>query len=318
MPGVSIAVFDQWEMTFPTVRGFADITCAEVLTPEHVWDLASLTKTLVTLPEVLALADDGVIDLDVELSDQWARARRSPVGSATPADLLAYRAGLPASGDYFRQPGLLRDQRVDQVLATELSHAARGEALYSDVGLIALGEMVAEMRGQDLATLARHRSGLLFRPTRGPFVATELCEWRGRLVKGEVHDENAAALDGVAGHAGAFGTLADVVELARRWWRAEVVSVESHRRAVTQHSAGADGERYGLAWRLSGPVGLGGSTPGRDGWGISGFVGHRLWVEPSRGYGVVVLSNRIHPRRVDRAPFDAWCCALLDQLAATA
>ena len=315
MPGVAVAVFDVADRGITVARGLADATLDEPLTLDHVWDLASLTKTLVTLPEVLALADDGVIDLDVPLDRRWPRSVGSVVGTATPADLLSYRAGLPASGDFFHAEGLSRDDRVALVLATERVRPARTDAVYSDIGLIALGEMVRDLREEGLSDLARRRSGLEFRQKQGPFVATEICPWRGRLIKGEVHDENAAALEGVAGHAGAFGTLSQVVDAVRAWWRCEVVSPSSHQRAMLQHSVSPEGERYGLAWRLAGPVGLGGSMPGPDGWGISGFVGHRVWVEPRRGYGVVILSNRIHPHRGDRGPFDRWCVALLDDLA---
>ena len=88
---------------------------------------------------------------------------------------------------------------------------------YSDLGMLFLGEAVAAAQGESLDALAEERGWCRFAPVPGPVVATELCEWRGRLVVGEVHDENAAALGGVAGHAGAFGTLAMVLEAARSW-----------------------------------------------------------------------------------------------------
>jgi CubicO group peptidase (beta-lactamase class C family) len=129
-----------------------------------------------------------------------------------------------------------------------------------------------------------------------------------------VHDENAAALGGVAGHAGAFATLAMAAEAAHAWLVPNTLTPATQQTATRRWSRSESGEHFGLGFRLTSPSGLGGDLAGRDGFGASGFVGNRLWIEPSRGYAVVILSNRIHPHRGARHPFDQWCDQLLTSI----
>lgn len=316
MPAVGVAVFSASGSLTEGVWGTADLEAGEPATLAHRWDLASLTKVLVTLPEVLALVDGGVLDLDRPIGEQWDRVRDRPVGAATVAQVLSYDAGLPMWSPFYELGVDERASLVEVILGTELERPPGSGAVYSDIGTLVVGEMVSDLTGTPLNVLAGLRSGLVFGPVAAPVVATERCPWRGRLVKGEVHDEIAAALGGVAGNAGAFGTLAEVAAAAARWFAGTVVSPEMHRRALREHSTNADGERFGLGWWLSNTRGLGGRHPGPRGWGMSGFVGNRLWCEPEYGYGVLVLSNRTHPTRGDRRPFNQWCDDLQDVLAA--
>lgn len=292
MAAVAVGVFDRDEVLFQEVRGAAR--------PGDWWDLASLTKVLVTLPGAL-----GTLRLDLPLAEQWPRAAGSPVGAATVRQLLAHNAGLPATVDFYRR---LSGRRaiVDAALATPLERAPGGEATYSDLGYLLLGELITGSAG-----------GLRFAPLPGPAVPTEECAWRGRLIAGEVHDENAWAMGGRAGHAGAFGTLDLVTDAARAWFGDRVVSPALHEEARCPQSANARGERFGLGWWLTPTRGLGGPAAGPGSYGASGFVGNRLWFEPDRGYGVVILSNRTFPVRGDRAPFREWADALLCAVAAS-
>ena len=315
MPATAVAVFTRDEVTAQGVWGIGDLTAAEPATAQHLWDLASLTKGLVTLPEVLALVDQGRIALDAPLRQAWPRVDGRPIGEATLAQVLSYNAGMPASDDFFSASGLTRAERIDKALGTGLERPIGSGAVYSDIGAIAMGELVQDLTGSGLPALAAARTGLRFNPAGGPFIATEECAWRGRLIKGEVHDENAWSFDGVAGHAGAFGTLTQVADAARAWLAGTVVSPRSHHESVTEHSSNESGERFGLGWWLANTRELGGREPGQDGWGLSGFVGNRVWMEPGRGYGVLVLSNRFHPVRGDRAEYNAWCDDLLDTVA---
>lgn len=315
MPAVGVSVFTPDAVLLTGVWGTADVTTDEPVTLEHMWDLASLTKVLVTLPEVLALVDVGSLVLDAPLGAQWPAADGHAIGQATLEQVLSYDAGMPASGDFFRPAFPNRGARAGAVIATPRERPAGSGAVYSDIGAIALGELVPDLTGRSLPELARRRTGLSFTPSSGPFVATEECPWRGRLIKGEVHDENAWALDRIAGHAGAFGRIDQVAEAARHWLRGDVVSTDLHVRATRENSRNEDAERFGLGWWLANTRGLGGQTPGADSWGMSGFVGNRIWMEPSAGYGVVVLSNRVHPVRGDRGPYNEWCDGLLNILA---
>ena len=220
---------------------------------------------------------------------------------------MSYQAGLPASVTFYRS---VRDRKelLAAARSTPLERPIGSTSLYSDIGMIVLGECVEQIRGTSLAELGRARTGLLAPPVESA-VATEECPWRGRVLVGETHDENAWVHGGIAGHAGAFGTIDQVVAAVQSWWRLEVVDPQLDAECLRVQGHGAAGEGYGLVWRLGD---LGGPAPGPGAWGLSGFVGHRIWVEPDRGYGVVVLSNRIHPTRGDRGPFNEWCDDLLE------
>jgi CubicO group peptidase (beta-lactamase class C family) len=288
LPAVAISVFDRQEVLASVVRGAGH---------HDWWDLASLTKVLVTLPEVLALRPD----LTAPLCEVWDRANGRPVGAATIAELLSHRAGLPATVRFYE-----RLSGADAIVeaALRIKTESRPAAVYSDIGFLLLGALVQDLSGTPLAALAKRRSGLRMAVPPGPAVPTEHCPFRGRLIVGEVHDENAWAMGGSSGHAGAFGTLDLVTRAARSW-------LMQDSRATECWSTGPDGERYGLGWWLTPTRGLGGPTPGPGSYGHSGFVGNRIWIEPERGYGVVILSNRILWGRGNREPFLSWCDRLL-------
>lgn len=289
MPAVAVSVFDRSTVLYSGVAR-APLSAW--------WDLASLTKVLVTLPEALAL-----LELDQPLAAQWPEASGHPVGAATVRQLLAHSARLPPTLPFFRTADS-RASVVSQALSAPITTAT--EPQYSDIGYLLCGEMITYVSGFSLAELAVRRSGLRFAPLPGPAIPTEQCAWRGRLIVGEVHDENAFAMDGVAGHAGAFGTLDLVTAAAQTWFE--------HPRAC--EASNSDGERFSLGWWLHPARGLGGATGSESGFGHGGFVGNRIWFEPEYGYGVVILSNRIHPTRdADRAPFTEWCDTLLTAVA---
>jgi CubicO group peptidase (beta-lactamase class C family) len=291
VPAVAVSVFDRHEVLAETVRDAGH---------DDWWDLASLTKVLVTLPEVL----DLVPDVSVTLASVWDRAAGRPVGAATIADLLSHRAGLPATVRFYEHLSGA-DAIVEAALRTPIRNGA--PAVYSDIGFLLLGALVQDLSGTSLAELAERRSHLRMGVAGGPAVPTEQCPTRRRLIAGEVHDENAWAMGGSSGHAGAFGTLDLVTRAARHW-------LTTPSRATDCWSTGPDGERYGLGWWLAPTRGLGGPHPGPGGFGHSGFVGNRLWIEPERGYGVVILSNRILAGRGNRVPFQTWCDRLLAEL----
>jgi CubicO group peptidase (beta-lactamase class C family) len=314
MPAVAISIFDHSEVIAEAVHGVADLDSGRPVDRAYWWDLASLTKTLVTLPEVLELVTAGRIELRDPLGAVWPVAEGFPVAHATIAQLLGYDAGLPASVKFYT--GLRgREPIIEAALAVPPDRPAGSGAVYSDVSFILLGAMVEALTGASLDSLARKRSGLRYPPLLGDAVATERCAWRGRLIVGEVHDENAWAMGGVAGHAGAFGTVDLVARTAQTWLAERQVNPELHRAVRQCWSENAGGDRYGLGWFLTPTMGLGGPRAGESGYGMSGFVGNRIWLEPDYGYGVVVLSNRVHPVRSDRAAFNAWCARLLDAVA---
>lgn len=296
-PATAVAVFGPDEVFTRVVHGTADLSTGRPVTADDWWDLASLTKVLVTLPEVLA----AVPHLDRPLEELWTPSRGYAVGRATIRALLTHTAGLPASVPFFHTV-TGRDAILSAVLDTPLGPPAE---VYSDLGFMLLGRVVESVTGRALPDLARDRTGLRFGAPPLESVATERDPWRGRLIVGEVHDENAAAMGGVAGQAGAFGTLALVTAAAQAWLR------EPHPRACAPSAPGA---RFGLGWVVTPRPGLGAAH--LPGFGHTGYVGNRLWLSPARGLGVLILANRVHPTREGTAePYNRWCSSLFERVA---
>jgi CubicO group peptidase (beta-lactamase class C family) len=264
----------------------------EPLTAAHWFDLASLTKVIATTPMILALADRGALDLDRPLTDAISDLRQYDVASAaerrlTFRDCLAHRTFLPAVEPiytYGDDPARLRAF----VLQREWRH---GPPVYSDINFILLGIAVERLTGRSLRDWPL-ADGLGYAPPRGPAVATEACSWRGRILVGEVHDENAFALGGAAGHAGLFGTVAGVLDFALGLLDGSGASpamIDAMRTRVH-----AD-RTCGWERRFAGWHGGDACSPGTI--GHTGFTGTGLWIDFERGLAWTLLTNRVHPTR---------------------
>ncbi|MCB9527388.1 MAG: beta-lactamase family protein [Myxococcales bacterium] len=296
--------------------------------PGTIFDLASLTKPLCTTLWALRLIDAGHLALDDRIGDRTAcsdpRLADSPLWR-----LLTHTAGLPSHGEYHRglgpvvrRTGRFDDARraVRRMLTATESVAAPGEReLYSDVGYLLL-EAICEAVDRPLAavwpTLPGHGPAALhFRPLTAPdpapdpgCAATEQCPWRGRMLQGEVHDDNTWTIGGVAGQAGLFGTL-DAVLTAGRAWLAALrgrpsplgVSPELARLAIHRRWMHPRGTRV-LGWDTPTP---GRSSAGRHfgphAIGHLGFTGTSLWIDPEAEVVMVLLTNRVCPTRARTA-----------------
>ncbi|HEX8064488.1 MAG TPA: serine hydrolase [Allosphingosinicella sp.] len=264
----------------------------EPLTEAHWFDLASLTKVIATTAMVLRLADEGRLDLDRPLTDAIPDLRQYDVDNAperrlTFRDCLGHRTFLPAVEPiytYGNDPARLRAF----VLQREWRH---GPPVYSDVNFILLGIAVERITGAKLSDWPLPK-GLSYGPPPGPAVATEHCTWRGRLLRGEVHDENAAALGGLAGHAGLFGTMAGVLDFASGLLDGRGASpfmLEAIRTRV--HADRTCG------WEIRFEGWHGGDSCSAATIGHTGFTGTGLWVDFGRGVAWALLTNRVHPTR---------------------
>jgi len=287
VPGAALGIVARDGRRWVRVAGQAALAPErEALTEAHWFDLASLTKVIATTPMVLALADAGALDLNRPLTDAIPDLRQYDVEGAaerrlTFADCLAHRTHLPAVWPiytYGDDPARLRAF----VLQREW---AAGPAVYSDLNFILLGIAVERLTGMGLERWALG-DGLAYGPPPGPAVATEACAWRGRVLKGEVHDENAAALGGAAGHAGLFGTVAGVLDFA-----AGVLRAEDPRVFTRVHGART------LGWDGRHPGWQGGERCSEATIGHTGFTGTGLWIDPVRGIAWTLLTNRVHPTR---------------------
>ena len=298
LPGVAAAVVTAEGTARQSVTGTANLETGEPLTEAHFFDLASLTKVLVTLPEVLSLVEAGVVSLfdplRLHLPDAGWMSETPGLGDVRLWQLLAHVSGLPAWAPLYTHPAP-RETLLARVLQSRLERAPGDPAVYSDLGFITLGALVERLTGERLDALAERRGWVTYHPG-GPAAATERCPWRGRLLSGEVHDENASALEGVSGHAGAFGRLEDVARAAQGWLT-DAVSPATAEVMTRRWSVDESGHPRGLGWVLAHVGCSGGDLASGAAYGHTGFTGTSLWVEPLRGYAVVLLSNRVHPTR---------------------
>ncbi len=256
---------------------------------DTAFDLASLTK-LYTATAVLRLVARGELQLD-----GWIRG------------VLDHRSGLPAWSALWER-GDVREQ------ARLVPAGPRGDHLYSDIGFLQLldslpGPIDAVIRAEVLDPLGleatRYRGvgageeAALQLLSTGDVAATERCPRRGLLV-GEVSDGNTWAMGGASGQAGLFAPASDVAAFAQGWWRAPETGFLPRELRDAAWGAPAEPGTHVLGWDTVRPGGT--SSAGRlsaGSYGHLGFTGTSLWVDPDRAVAVVLLSNRIHPRRDD-------------------
>ena len=273
----------------------------EALTRGHWFDLASLSKVIATTTMILTLAEQGRIDIDRPLTDAIPDLRQYDVAGAaerrlTFRDCLMHRTFLPAVEPIYTYGGDPARLRAF-ILQREWRH---GPPLYSDINYMLLGIAIERITGAPLSDWA-FGEGLGFGPPPGPAVATEYCSWRGRVMKGEVHDENAFALGGAPGHAGMFGTVDGVLGFARALLDGSVLSpaMLAEIRTADERHRTAGWERAFAGWH-------GGDACSGETIGHTGFTGTGLWIDFERGLAWALLTNRVHPTR----HFDSGIAAL--------
>ena len=279
---------------------------------DAVFDLASLTKIAVATA-LLALHDRRRLALDDRIvatfPDFAGRdARRSRV---TFRHLLAHTSGLPPSVNARSESDATAVVR--RICATPLVNTPGERVVYSDCGFILVGEAVARLSGVPLPIALQ---SLVFDPlsisTCGyrpqgelleRIVCTERDEWRGKLLRGEVHDETCWSMGGVAGHAGLFGTAADaarIAELYREAGQCDGRRVLSRpvAAAAVREQARSDDERRGLGWALkSGAARPWGKALSAASYGHTGYTGTSMFVDPARALTIVLLTNRVFVSR---------------------
>ena len=307
-PGAALHVTQGNTVLRDSAHGFAELEPKRrVANVDTIWDLASLTKILCTAPLFLKLAIDQKLFPDTQINtilDDFP-------SNITIGDCLSHSSGLPSWRPLYaatiRQRDLwgsseLRARILNMACQTPLETMPQAAHSYSDIGFLILcatlerffNARIDQIWEQMLPSQAR--SSLTWFPQKENVAATERCPVRGKVVVGDVHDLNAAALGGPSTHAGLFGT-AKAAAQAALWPMSLLNSSKEHEREMilkfwTQHGAGS----HVLGWDTPSPQGSSASNlwPS-DGVGHLGFTGCSIWIAPTEQISVVFLSNRVHP-----------------------
>jgi CubicO group peptidase (beta-lactamase class C family) len=275
---------------------------------DTVYDLASLTKVLSTASLMMREIERGSMALDDVLPHLLPGCRNPALAGITVEDLLSHCAGFPAYRPFY-QTLEGEDAFEAGICATPLEYVPRSQSIYSDLGFILLGIVLGrgvalQQRFDAMWTQMATGEDLQFLPPakwRARTAPSEHDAWRQRLLVGEVHDENAAALGGVAGHAGLFGTAPAVGAFARHLLQVldgrTGVFAESSLRRFLARRAGVPGSSRALGWDTMLPTSSCGTRMSPEAFGHTGFTGTSLWLDPATGVYVVLLTNRVHPTR---------------------
>jgi len=313
-------------------RGLAVLQPERIpMTRRTIFDLASLTKPLATTTAILLLVDEGAVELDAPVAKYLPLFSERGKEAVTIRHLLTHSSGLKPWRAYHelflqkeRKTGETligtpeaRTSVIDRTIRSALVHEPSEAAVYGDLDFIVLGAVVEAVGGQRLDDFCRERifgplemSDTFFipighdapplpEPTKRRIAATENCPWRDRVLWGEVHDPNASVMGGVAGHAGLFSTVDDVVKFGRIiidvWHgRSEALPREPLRQFLTRQSLPVSSD-WALGWDT--PT-EGASSSGKhfskNSVGHLGFTGTSLWIDLDREIVIALLTNRVH------------------------
>jgi serine-type D-Ala-D-Ala carboxypeptidase len=288
-----------------------------------IYDLASLTKVVGLTTAAMMAVGEGKLDLDAPVRQYVPAFAGAGKERVSVRILLAHASGLPAWRPLFREAGT-RAEAFALADSTPLDSVPGTAEVYSDLGAIVLTQALETVYHERLDSLLDRR---LFRPLgmsstrylppeswRSRIAPTELDPWRGRVLRGEVHDENAALMDGVSGHAGLFGSAEDLLAFAewmlsqadgRTGGRTGDAGGSSDRPAVrptvlrdfTRRQNLVPGSSRALGWDTPTEGGSAGSLLSPASFGHTGFTGTSLWIDPEHHLAIVLLSNRVNPTR---------------------
>jgi len=340
-PGAALAIGRHGRLV--RLQGYGRLDWAPgsaAVTDSTLYDLASLTKVVATTTAIMALAADGRVDLDLPVSRYLTWFTGSGKEGVTVRQLLLHRAGLPGWLPLWQD----REDRTEfrEALASlELAQGPGDSTVYSDLGFIVLGFLVEAVAGEPLDRLIAGRvfgplgmEETMFRPADSllPRIApTEVDTlFRHTHVHGVVHDENAYALGGVAGHAGLFSSARDLARYAEAMLDAgragarygdgagdDVFDPDLVNRFTARHDSTSS---RALGWDTPGERSSAGRYLSDRAFGHTGFTGTSLWIDPELDLFVILLTNRVNPTRekgghvaLRRAVHEAVACAVLDR-----
>lgn len=314
-PGAAVAVLRDGILAYHKSFGYHDYTKTQPVLDTDMYDVASLTKVAATTLAAMKLVDDNRLNLDDKVAEYLPSFREESKDRVTIKHLLTHTSGLPAFRTYVDEV-TERDKLLDAVRTEELVYSPGEEYIYSDLGFIVLGDIIEQITGESLHRfLSRNfyytlgMQWTMFNPLHrsrsyiNRIPPTEIDNvYRDKAIQGEVHDERAYFMGGIAGHAGLFSTahnlsifsqllLNDGTYGGRNYISPETINKFTALQDTPGHRAlGFDiknPDEFSTAGRLSGD----------RTFGHLGFTGSSLWVDPDENLSIILLSNRTYPNR---------------------
>lgn len=314
-PGAAVAITHQGKLiAYKGLGHFTYDATSPAVTAETIYDLASVTKVIATTTACMILYDRGLFKLEqplVELLPGFAESgagQKDARRQVTLRLLLAHSSGLPAYVKLF-QTAHNKDELLAQALQVPLTAAPGTRAEYSDIGFILLGEALQKLSGESLDQFCRREvfaklnlGHTCFNPPAGLKPAIPPTEddrtFRHRFIQGEVNDENASVMGGVAGHAGCFSTVLDVSVFAQCMLQGGSPLVKKETLEIfTRRQDSPPGTSRALGWDTPSQPSQSGKYFSSRSYGHLGYTGTSLWIDPDRQLSVTLLTNRTWPDR---------------------
>lgn len=334
-PGAVVLVSRNDEIVYERAFGYRSLIPEKTpLQPDTIFDLASLTKPLATTVAVMLLAREMKIRIDDQVTRFIPTFGVYGKSLTTFRQLLNHTSGLPAWKPYYEE--IVKNEKagrinfvasraaknyvLEQIHREKLLHPPGTESLYSDLGFMVLGEVVEALSGSSLDRFCQERIfkplGLRstafidltqlrtrrLQPVAEMIAPTENCPWRKKILCGEVHDDNAYSMGGVAGHAGLFSSARDIHQLVARLHQCflgkDKFLPQSLVRVFLARDESVKNSTFALGWDTPSP---GKSASGNyfspQSVGHLGFTGTSIWWDLEKNCHVVLLTNRVHPSR---------------------
>jgi CubicO group peptidase (beta-lactamase class C family) len=311
-PGASVVIGRNGYAVYQ--KGFGKLgwttSSPRVTADRSIYDLASLTKVVGTTTAAMVLYDQGRLDLDAPVSTYLPAFSGGWKDSVMVRHLLTHRSGLPAGRDLWRIARTPDEARA-AVLSTNLECKPGQCYIYSDLGADVLGFVIEAIAGESLDVFLHDKvfeplgmNDTFFRPSDSltyRIAPTEIAPPRGYPLQGQVHDENAYALGGVAGHAGLFSTAADLSIFAQMMlnggsYNGVRILSDTTVALFTRRAAGT----RALGWDTADGDGGSGKFLDSRAYGHTGYTGTSIWIDPERQMFVLLLTNRVHAARARR------------------
>lgn len=325
-PGAALAVVKAGKVLEKSCYGFSEkIPVERKLNLKNYFDIASLTKPVCTATVAMVLVEQGKLKLDEPVGTYYKRFKREAYSQVTVKHLLQHTSGLPAYKPYHeRLADLMTKKESHEDIKKELLRHILSESLeeevrightrlYSDLGYILLGDIFEQITKKpidklfaELVARPLKLNETFFAPIdakiklpRAQFVSTSKSSVRRKILAGEVEDEHAWMLNGVAGHAGLFSTLPDLMK-----WSDELIKIHEGKskflkKETLQLFVGA---RPPLGWdKPAEDNSQAGDLFPKSGIGHLGYTGCSLWIDLDREFYIILLTNRVHPYRYNEA-----------------